>query len=107
MILVIEAGYHGMVAFSACRHLTGLNVDQDLRFCPLRARPRGLTSRRGRAHKSGSGNGLVTRSITSAIRFLRASGNHASPQANQGGYVNRSGGESKMELIGVIDERAF
>src|SRR5215813_9808057 len=90
MILVIEAGYHGMVAFSAC---STFPVSTSTRICAsAAAREIEMLAVTQRASAKVSVRAMVLsrKSITSAIRFLRALG-ITRVQSSQGGYVNRSG----------------
>src|SRR5262245_14015328 len=94
MILVIEAGYHGMVAFSAC---STFPVSTSTRICASAAArdiEKLAVTQRARANVSVRAMVLSRESITSAIRFFAGFGNHAGPK-HQGGYVNRSGGQKQ------------
>src|SRR5215470_3341908 len=94
MILVIEAGYHGMVAFSAC---STFPVSTSTRICAsaaARETERPNVTQRASAQVSVRAMVLSRKSITSAIRFVRASGITQIP-SSRGGYVNRSGGQKQ------------
>src|SRR5215470_1133405 len=95
MILVIEAGYHGIVAFSAC---STFPVSTSTRICASAAAREIETlavTQRASAKVSVRAMVLSRESITSAIRFFCEPRESRGSQSNQGGYVNRSGGQKQ------------
>src|SRR4029450_2233674 len=94
MILVIEAGYHGMVAFSAW---STFPVSTSTRICAsaaARETERPNVTQRASAQVSGRAMVLSREVITGGVRFVRASGITWVP-SSQAGYVNRSGGQKQ------------
>src|SRR3954471_24600103 len=93
MILVIEAGYHGMVAFSAW---STFPVSTSTRICAsaaARETERPNVRQRASAQVSVRAMVLSRQSITSLSGFCGIE-NHAVPNS-QGGYVNRSRGQKQ------------
>src|SRR5262245_17127734 len=93
MILVIEAGYHGMVAVMAASTFPAWTSTRSCASAAAREIEKLAVTPRASATVSVRAMVLSRESITSAIRFA-GFGNHAGPK-RQGGYVNRSGGQKQ------------
>src|SRR5690242_14964165 len=105
MILVIEAGYHGMVAFSAW---STFPVSTSTRICAsaaARETEKLAVTQRASPQVSVRAMVLSRQSITSLSGFYGL-GNHA-VRNNLGGYVNRSRGQKQNGTLVTADEPAF
>src|SRR5437867_3569472 len=97
MILVIEAGYHGAVAFSAC---STLPVSTSTRICAsAAARDAARLAVMQVASAKISVRPMVDscKNITYAVRFLGGLRNHDA-QSRLDDYLNRAARKCKMEL---------
>src|SRR5262245_44971665 len=103
MILVIEAGYHGMVAFSAC---STFPVSTSTRICASAAAreiEKLAVTQRASVQVNVQAMVLSRESISPLSGLLRASGIRWDP-SSQADYVNRSGGQKQNGTHGAAGE---
>src|SRR5262249_35082154 len=103
MILVIEAGYHGMVAFSAC---STFPVSTSTRICASAAAreiEKLAVTQRASVQVNVQAMVLSRESINPLSGSSAGLGNHTIP-SSQAGYVNRSGGQKQNGTHGAAGE---